>query len=143
MIADLSLARAELDGAGRAIVFVREGVILASGARPGVADLLEIAATHGDSLRGAAVADRVVGRAAALVMRWLGVSAVYAARISEGGLAVLETGGIPVEYGECVPAVLNRTQDGPCPFEQAVAGIDDPAEAVAALQARLAVLRAG
>jgi hypothetical protein len=139
---DLKLAREILLDGGHAVVFVRGGVTLVLGDRPGVVDLMEIASAQGEVLRAAAVADKVIGRAAALLLRALGARAVYAARISDGGLAALEAGAIHVEYGERVAAILNRTQDGPCPFEQAVADIDEPVQALIALQQRLASLRA-
>jgi hypothetical protein len=137
----LQLARALIEGRAFSIAFVRDGKTLATGERSGVADLLAIAEKHGRDLAGAAVADRVVGRAAALVFLFLGVYSVYAQRISDAGLAALEAGSIPVEYGEQVPAILNRAQDGPCPFETRAATIRDPSLAPQALAEVLQSMR--
>ncbi len=140
--ADLAQARALLDSESHAIVFVRDGLVLGVGDRRGVIDLLGMAETLGPSAAGAAVADRVVGRAAALVYRRLGVTAVYAQLLSEGGAAALAEGAILTQWNMRVAQILNRTHDGLCPFEQAAATVDDPADAIPVLQARLTLLMA-
>lgn len=139
---DLAQARALLDAEKHAIVFVRAGLVLGVGDRHGVADLLTLAAALGPAAAGASVADRVVGRAAALVYRALDVAAVYAQTLSDAGAEALAAGGIPAAWGERVPEILNRAHDGVCPFEQAAATVDDPADAIPVLQARLAEVMA-
>jgi hypothetical protein len=138
--ADLQKARALLETEQHAIVFVRGGLVLGVGDRRGVIDLLNLAETVGPDAAGAAVADRVVGRAAALVYCHLGVAAIYAQRLSEGGAAALEQGAVHAEWSERVEVILNRARDGICPFERAAATVDDPAEAIPVLAARLAQL---
>lgn len=91
--------------------------------RRGVAPLLELL---GQDLRGFCAADKVVGKAAALLYRLIGISELYAAVISQPAIAVLEAGDIPVFYDEKVPAIRNRTDTGFCPMETAVRDIDDP-----------------
>ena len=99
----------------------------------GVRPLLGWLAEDAQALRGAAVADKVVGRAAALLLVYGGVRAVYAAVISEAALAVLQKAGVAVRYGECVPFIANRDKTDMCPMERRVQDIDDPAAAFEAL----------
>jgi len=80
-------------------------------------------------LRGADVADRVIGRAAALLFAHGGVRSVWAARMSETARDFLQTTGIAFEYEELVPAILNRDGTGLCPMEQKALGIAAPGEA--------------
>jgi len=82
-------------------------------------------------LRGADVADRVIGKAAALLFAYGGVRSLWAARMSEAARDFLQTTGIVFEYGELVPAILNRDGTGLCPMEQRALGIDEPGEAFA------------
>lgn len=134
LTADLALARAELVAHDLGMVIARAGEILWASAQPGVRSLLE--AAGGDrSIRGAALADRVVGRAAALVASDAGVAAVYGVVMSEGGLAQLTRAGIAASYGSLVPRILNKPQTDLCPLEKLTQGIEAPSEAVAALQA--------
>lgn len=97
--------------------------------RRGVADLFELVTAEPDFLRGASVADRVIGRGAALLLVKGGVSEVYARVISAGALAVLRSAGIETEYGELVPNIINRSGTGICPVEQLTADTSDPDEA--------------
>ncbi len=138
--ADLVQARALLEAEQHAIVFVRAGRVLAVGDRRGVIDLLTMTETLGTTAAGASVADRVVGRAAALVYRAIGVRAVYAQLLSESGAVALAEGEIHAEWGARVAQILNRTHDGICPFEEAAAGVRNPAEAIPVFKARLATL---
>ena len=58
---------------------------------------------------------------------------MYAGVISKYALEVLNSYGVPVEYGQLVEAIRNRKGDGFCPMETAVLEIDEPSEAVAAV----------
>ena len=80
---------------------------------------------------------------AALLLLHAGVSAVYGEVLSQPAKELLEANGIAVEFGTLVPGIRNRADTGPCPMEQAVENITDPAQALPALEAKIAVLRAG
>ena len=90
--------------------------------------------------QGFSAADRVVGRGAAFLYRLLGVKAVYARVMSEPAVRVLEEGGIAALPDRVVPGIVNRTGDGPCPFEAAVLEIRDPQEALRAIREKMAAL---
>ena len=89
---------------------------------------------------GFSAADRVVGRGAAFLYRLLGVRAVYARVMSEPAVRVLEEGGITALPDRVVPGIVNRTGDGPCPFEAAVLHITEPGEALRAIREKMAAL---
>ncbi|MDR1464495.1 MAG: DUF1893 domain-containing protein [Oscillospiraceae bacterium] len=80
-------------------------------------------------LRGADVADRVIGKAAALLFAFGGVRSVWAECMSDGAAAFLAFAGIAFGCGERVPAIQNRDGTGLCPMEQKVLQTNDPAEA--------------
>jgi len=90
---------------------------------------------------GCSAADKVVGRAAAFMYVLLRVDALFAEVLSKPALRVLEEAGIEVQYGKLVEAIVNRTGTGFCPMESAVLHIDDPLEALAAVERKLAELR--
>ncbi|MBP5749566.1 MAG: DUF1893 domain-containing protein [Firmicutes bacterium] len=97
---------------------------------------------EGADLKGAAVFDTIVGRAAAMMYALAGAGFVYGRVMSLGGAAELEKAGIKYEYGEQVDVITNRQGTGMCPMEQTVLGITDPAEAMAALKAKIAQMQA-
>ncbi len=90
-----------------------------------------------DFLRGAFVADKIVGRAAAMLMVYGGVEEVFCEVISRGALITLEEAGIPVTYINTCVAVSNRRGDGICPMERAVAPVKDPEEAYKLLREKV------
>lgn len=91
---------------------------------------------------GASVADKVIGKAAALLLIYSGVSAVYGEVMSESAIEMLEQYGVPYSYGTLVPVILNRRSDDLCPLEQAVKQIDNPVKALLAVENRVAELMA-
>ncbi|MBT1173218.1 DUF1893 domain-containing protein [Bifidobacterium sp. MA2] len=112
-----------------------------TGSGRGVRPLLQWLAA-GARLDGFSAADRVVGKGAALLYAKLGVKAVWAATMSEAGLAALRAHGIEASYGTLVPVILNRDGTGMCPIERSVASIDDLDAAETAIRAAVARLMA-
>lgn len=95
-----------------------------------------------NAFAGFSVADRVVGKAAAMLYVLLGVREVYADVLSAAGEAVLCESGIPYSCRARVPYIVNRAGDGMCPMEQAVAPLSSPQDAPAVLRDALRRLRA-
>ena len=108
--------------------------------RIGIAPMMEFL-DAGLELRGFCAADRIVGKAAALLFVLAGVCAVYADVMSENALEVLNRNGIKASYNTLTPYIINRKGEGPCPMELAVRDIDDPEVARAAIRETLRNLR--
>lgn len=121
---------------GYTCVITRDGRTLYVSRESGIRPLLEII-RQGTDVSGGDAADRIVGKAAALLYARMGVARVRAVVMSRSGLSVLESRGIPAQYQTLTDAIVNRRGDGPCPMEQAVADLDDPDRAYAALEARV------
>jgi hypothetical protein len=131
--ADLALARARLRDAQLGMVVVRDGETVWESAAPGVASLLD-AVENEARVRGAALADRVVGRAVALVAVHGAIAAVHGEVMSEPAVAVLRSHGTLLSYDRRVQFVHNRAGTGLCPLEQLTAPIDSPSDALIALR---------
>lgn len=91
--------------------------------------------------KGCFAADKVVGKAAAYFYVLLGIKELYAEIISIPAYNVLTKNGISVYYREKVPAIINRTGDGYCPMETAVWEIENPEEALQAVEKTLLALQ--
>ncbi|WP_289862635.1 DUF1893 domain-containing protein [uncultured Duncaniella sp.] len=83
----------------------------------GVSDLYRIYTTQPESLSGAFVADKVIGKGAAALMIAGGVAGVYTDLISVPALELFRSVGIEPEFARCVPNIINRNGDGICPVE--------------------------
>ena len=70
-----------------------------------------------DFLKGASVADKVVGKAAAALMILGEVGELHADVVSRPALDLFADSGVRVSYGTAVPHIINRTKTGWCPLE--------------------------
>lgn len=91
----------------------------------------------GTDLKGFAAADKVVGKAAALLYVLLGVRSVYAHVMSKAALETLAKNSIDVHCDRTVEHIMNRAGTGLCPMEETVMDIDDPQKAKERIVARL------
>jgi predicted aldo/keto reductase-like oxidoreductase len=105
--------------------------------KAGVAPLCEFI-ERGVNARGFSAADKVVGRAAALLFAKLGVASVYALVISKGAKKVLENHKIKYLFDAEVASIKNKSGTGVCPMEKAVMKTDDPNEAYRILKEKTA-----
>lgn len=106
----------------------------------GVKPLLQLLG-EGRAVCGASAADRVVGKAAAMLYVLLGVKEVYADVMSELAREVLTAHGIDCYCETVTERIINRSGDGFCPMETAVASVSDPNEALLAIKAKIAQMR--
>ena len=84
----------------------------------GVSDLYRLLNEESEWLRGALVADKIVGKGAAALMAAGRVKAVYAEVISQPALYLLRQECVRVNYGALVPQIINRAGTGQCPLER-------------------------
>ena len=99
------------------LVIVKDRKTLFQSNSSGIAGLIQVIDLLGQDLQGASAADKVVGRAAALLLAQFGASKVYAHTLSKEGLKVLRENDIFIEYDGLVPKILDRTGKDICPFE--------------------------
>ena len=92
----------------------------------GVKDLLSLVTEQPEILKGAFIADKAVGKAAAACMVVGGVRQVFADVTSEPALALLQTHDVKAGYGQLVDHIINRAGNDWCPMERLSRDIDDP-----------------
>ena len=130
---DLERAKAILEQEGYTCVLCKGERIYSSNHR-GVRPLLDLLETN---VSGFCAADKVVGKATALLYCLLNVKAVHAQVISQAALQVLQSRGIAVTWDAQVEYIRNRAGNGRCPMEQATENIDDPQSALVAIQKKM------
>lgn len=109
----------------------------------GIRPLTDTLSQKPQVLQGAAVADRIIGKAAAMLAVAGGAAAVYGEVMSEAGLQMLQAHGIAAQYGTLTAAIRNRQNTGLCPMEQTVQALEQPQAALPALLETLAKLSKG
>ena len=134
---DLDKAR-QLLTEGRYTCVLRKGDSIYTSAHRGVRPLMDLLDTD---VSGFSAADKVVGRATALLYCLLGIKELYAGIISDAAVEVLRTHNIPVHWDSRVAFIKNREGTGRCPMETATEGISDPADAPEAIRNKLKELQ--
>ena len=124
----LEQAKSLLITTNSTIVVVLNGEVFTSQER-GVKPLLHLLTEKKCFLKGASVADKVIGKAAALLMVLGEIKEVHTLIISEPAIKVFEKYNIPCFYDKKVDRIVNRTGDGLCPMETLCLDVENPQEA--------------
>lgn len=120
------------------IVAKRGGEIVARETGRGIGPALRL--YREGKLRGADVADRIVGRAAAALFVAGGAVSVHADVMSEGAAEFLSAYGVPNGAEVITREIINRAKTGICPMEAAVKELDDPLRMIEAIERTWKVL---
>lgn len=113
-------------------VVVKDGAVVAAATGRGIRPVLEF--YEQGILQGASVADKIVGKAAAMVFSLGGVTRVYGRVMSRAAKEYLNQKGIENSCGVCIDLISNRAGNGICPMEETVASITNEEEAYTALK---------
>jgi hypothetical protein len=123
----------ELDRTGNSLMIYRGRRLIFQSASKGIRPHLEAIEKHGEALRGTLMVDKIVGRAAALLMLYSEAAEAQAQVLSRPGKQVLDMHGLPTTYVELVDHIKMKDGSIYCPFERMVQDISDPEEAYAAI----------
>lgn len=91
-------------------------------------------------LEGFSVADKIVGKAVAMLFVLAKVKEVYAEVLSKTAISVLEANGISYSYKILTDNIINRQGTGLCPMEETVKDIFDCKQAYEKIKVKLASL---
>ena len=128
-----------MEKTGLSLLIYRDGEVVFSSASRGIRPLLDaIDALSREELRGAVVADKIVGRAAALLIVYMEAAEVHAALISKTAKEVLRRHGLGPHFAREVQAIKGREGVAICPFERLIQGVSDPEEAYEKIKAKMA-----
>lgn len=131
----VSSAIHQIDEEKAVCLIIQNGKIVASETGRGVAPIIKL--YESGILENSYVVDKVVGKAAAMVMTKGGIKACHAVTVSRPALSWFEAHGVMVEYDVLVDHIINRTGDGMCPMEQTVLEIEDDKEVITVLKEKI------
>jgi hypothetical protein len=126
---DLEIAETELYEENLTLAIVKNGALLYSTKSRRISGFLDAIEKCGENLQGASLADRVAGKAIALLCAYAKIKEVYAAVLSRKAQAIFKQNKIAFRWKELVDNVLDTTKTGMCPFEKAAGEISDPEKA--------------
>ena len=141
-MSDLDIAKSRLYENDLTLTIVKKGEVLFETGSHRISGFLDAVEQLGTRLEGASVADRVAGKAIALLCVYAGIREVYSDVLSRKAKAVFEENGIPCEGKALVDNILDLNRSGVCPFEKAASDISNPERAYAAFKALLQSFKA-
>ena len=95
----------------------------------------------GLDMHGFSAADRIVGKAAAMLFIFAGIKEVYASVISKDAAEIFLQYGIRYTYDTLTDKIINRKGDDICPMEKTVKDISQPQLAYEAIKKTLMILQ--
>jgi len=125
---DIDLARSLLQEEKWNLVIAKEGQVLFSSRERGIAPFFQAAQSMGKSLHNAAMADRIVGSAVAMLCLHTRITSLYAGIASQGALDMLKGQGVTVSSKSTVPYISNYDGTDLCPFEKLAGNSRNPAQ---------------
>lgn len=128
---------------GQSIALIKNHNVIFTDRSRGVMPLLKLLDKQPELLRDALVVDKIIGKAAAMLLTLGGVKEIHTYMLSQNGRAFLERHHIPVTAQCDIDMIQNRQKDGICPFEKSVLDTEDLEEAHARLKATARRLMAG
>ncbi|QXM07124.1 DUF1893 domain-containing protein [Crassaminicella indica] len=123
---ELDFAKDVLEKEAYTLVIVKEGKVIFSSKDKGIKPMYTAVYSIKEKLEGASVADRIIGRAAAILCKYAKIKALYTKVISDSAVSVLKNSDILFRYEEKSLYIKNRDQTGICPVEQLSQDIDNP-----------------
>lgn len=102
--------------------------------RSRVDDLMELTMNEPERLKGAVVADKRIGNAAAVLIAYNGVREVHTNYITHHGREILEKAGVRYFAADEADMILNRDGSAQCPMDASLNDVLDPAEGLAVLR---------
>jgi hypothetical protein len=122
---DIDIAKELLQKENLTIAVVKDGEIVFTSKEKGIKPIYTAVKEFNEKLKGASAADRVVGKAAAMLYVHGNIKEFYTELISEAAVKILKQGNIIFTYTKEVPYIKNRNKTDMCPVEKLSQNIND------------------
>lgn len=123
---DLELARMTLEENNLTLVAVRDGKVIFASQDRGIKPMYNLLKEKGALAKDSVIADKVIGKGAALLCVHIGIKKLYTNLISQSARQVLEIHNIDYEFKNSCQYIKNRDETGYCPIEEMSMDIKDP-----------------
>jgi hypothetical protein len=139
---DLEIAKKQLYDKQLTLAIAKNGQVLFQTDSHRISGFIHAIDTLGTQLNGASIADRVAGKALALLCIYAGIREVYAEVLSRKAKALFEENDVACQWEQLVDNVLDLNKTGMCPFEKFAAEISDPKDSYSAFKGLLEKMKA-
>lgn len=126
ILKDIEIAKDIFQREDMAIVVVKNGKEVFKSKDRGIKPIYILAKEMKEEAFGASIADKVIGKGAALICGYLGIKEVHASLMSKEGEIILNKYNIPYTMDKSCPYIMNRDKNDYCPIEKLSMGIEEP-----------------
>jgi ribosome biogenesis protein Tsr3 len=126
---DLQKAKKTLTTKKLTLCIIKNGRIVFETRRHGISGFLDAIEKNSKTLEASSVADKVAGKAIALLCAYAKVNAIYAATMSSKAQTLLKQYHVQHEWHRLVEDILDKDRTDVCPFEKMAEQTSDPADA--------------
>lgn len=137
-MSNLEIAKSKLVGDNTCVLVKDETIYVST--KTGIAPMMEFIAEDVD-LKGFSVADRIVGKAAAMLFVKAGIVEVFSKVISEPAVEYLKKYDVKVSFDTLTERIINRAGTGLCPMEETVKDVSGFEEGYKLLKAKVEELK--
>lgn len=123
---DIEIAKELLEKEDFTLVVVKSGEILFTSRDKGIKPMYRLVTDMKEESLDSSIADKVIGRGAALLSGYLKIKEVYGGVMSREAVEVLEKDNIDYTFSTICDYIKNRDKTGLCPIENLSLNITDP-----------------
>lgn len=122
---DIEIAKELLKKEKYTLVVVKDGDLLFTSKEKGIKPMYRLITDMKERVRGASIADKVIGRGAALLSSYVNIKEVFGEVMSKEAIEVLEENNINYSFSIICDYIKNRDKTGLCPIENLSLGKTD------------------
>ncbi|MCF6463869.1 DUF1893 domain-containing protein [Clostridium sp. Cult1] len=115
---DIEIAKKYLEEENLAIAVVKDGGLIFKSHDKGIRPMYTLATKMTKLAKDSSIADKVIGRGAAILCKSLDVKEVYGKLISDNAMEILEESNIVYYYDNICDYIKNRDGTDLCPIEK-------------------------
>ena len=123
---DIEIAKKYLEEENLAIAVVKDGSLIFKSYEKGIKPMYTLATQMAKLAKGSSIADKVIGRGAAILCKSLDVKEVYGKLISDNAMEILEESNIVYYYDNICDYIKNRDGTDLCPIEKIALKSENP-----------------
>lgn len=127
---DLETAKKILFEKNYSLVVVKNGEVIFTSREKGIKPLLSAVLEKEETIEEGSLADKVIGKAAAMLCIRAGFKSVFADIMSESAVEVFKKSDIKYEYNTKAQYILNRDKSDMCPVEKIAQSQEDTAKLI-------------
>lgn len=139
ILKDIEIAKDIFHKENMAIVVVKNGEVVFKSKEKGIKPIYALAKKFKEEAFAASIADKVIGRGAAILCGYLGIKEVYADLMSVGGQTILSKYNIPYTMDKSCSYIMNRDKTDYCPIEKLSLDTEDPELFISKLEEFLSI----